>query len=130
MLAPIAPAFAEETWEEVQQSSNSDSPHRLGSIFDEAWPRHEMTPELKGRFDALSADTTTECMVHVNGKPRFSIDVSASVLSQNNEALQEFLVQTAFATTEGAYWFTEKNDWAKRKRIVVAKGGKMLNIVF
>ena len=130
MLAPIAPAFAEENWEELQQPSNLHSPHKLGSVFDEEWPRHEMTPELKGRFDALSADTTTVCMVHVNGKPRFSIDVSASVLSQSNEALQEVLVQTASSTKEGAYWFTVKNDWATRKRIVVAKGGKMLNIVF
>ena len=130
MLAPIAPAFAEQNWEELRQSSNSYSTHTVRSIFDEEWPRHEMTPELKGRLDALSADAATVCMVHVNGKPRFSINVLASVLSQDKEVLQEALIRTASATKEGAYWFTEKNDWARRKRIVVAKGGKMLNVVF
>jgi len=34
------------------------------------------------------------------------------------------------ATEEGRIWLMEKNDWEKRKRVVVVSGGKVLNVVF
>lgn len=130
MLAPIAPAFAEQCWENLQASSNSLAHQQTPSIFEQEWPRYEMTPELRTRLDALTANTIATCMVHINGKPRFSIDVPASVLKQDKDVVEDMLVRTASAKKEGKYWFTEKNEWAARKRIIVAKGGKMLNIVF
>lgn len=130
MLAPIAPAFAEQKWEDLQAAPSRNPLHQIPSIFEQEWPRHEITPELSTRLDALTAGATATCMVHVNGKPRFSINVPAKALKGEKEAVEDLLVKAAAATKEGEYWFTEKNRWAKRKRIIVAKTGTMLNVVF
>ena len=127
MLAPIGPAFAEQCWEDLYPAASSDE---RASIFEHEWPRYEITDELRERIHSMNAEATVKCVVHVNGKPRFSIDVSANALKGDRESIEELLVGTASATQEGEYWFTEMNDWSKRKRIIVAKGGKMLNVVF
>lgn len=130
MLAPIAPAFAEQRWEDLRTASNRNRFHRISSVFEQEWPSTEMKPGLTARFEALTANATAKCTVHINGKPRFSIDVPASAMKAAKEAVESTLVKTAAETEEGKYWFTEKNHWDARKRIIVAKGGTMLNIVF
>ena len=126
MLAPIGPAFAEQCWEDLYPAATLGG---LTSIFEQQWPRYELTKELRERVEALNAQASVTCVVHVNGKPRFSIDVPASLL-KNKEEIEQSLVGRASLTKEGEYWFTEMNDWSKRKRVVVAKGGKLLNVVF
>jgi leucyl-tRNA synthetase len=127
MLAPIGPAFAEQCWEDLHPTA---TPDELGSIFENGWPQYKLSNKLKERIDYLMSGATLTCVVHVNGKPRFSIDVPASIMKQDKELIEQSLVDSASATKEGGYWFKEQNDWSKRKRVVVAKGGKMLNIVF
>jgi leucyl-tRNA synthetase len=130
MLAPIAPAFAEQNWEDLQAALSRSPLHQTPSVFEQEWPRHEITPELSTRLDALTATATATCVVHINGKPRFSVDVPARALKEEKEAVEDLLVKAATATKEGEYWFTEKNQWAARKRIIVAKSGTTLNVVF
>ena len=127
MLAPIGPAFAEQCWEDLHPAA---TPDELGSIFEQEWPQYKLSDKLKERIDSLMSGATITCVVHVNGKPRFSIDVPASIMKQEKELIEQSLVDSASETKEGGYWFTEQNDWSKRKRVVVAKGGKMLNVVF
>jgi leucyl-tRNA synthetase len=130
MLAPIAPAFAEQKWEDLQATSKGNLLHQMPSIFEQEWPCIEMTPEMTTRLNALTANATATCMVHINGKPRFTIDVPASTLKAEKKAVEDILIKIAAETEAGKYWFTEKNQWTSRKRTIVAKSGTMLNIVF
>jgi hypothetical protein len=43
---------------------------------------------------------------------------------------QEWIISRVLETTEGKHWLREKNDWEKRRRVIVVKGGKLVNVVF
>lgn len=67
MLAPVAPAFAEECWERVHGLCKSIATPKT-SIFDERWPVEDGSLEiLESRGQA--------CSVQENGKFRFSIKI-------------------------------------------------------
>jgi leucyl-tRNA synthetase len=123
LMAPITPAFAEESWELL-----SLQPGSRDSIFDASW-REILTPEQEATLRKNKAIT---CAVQVNGKVRFTVHVpSIEVQGQpNTDMVEKMIVDTALATEEGRVWLTEKNDWAKRKRIIVAGSGKVMNVVF
>lgn len=127
MLAPIGPAFAEQCWEDLLSNATQGE---VRSIFEEKWPPYVLNNKLKERVDSLRSGGYFTCAVHVNGKPRFTVDLPASIMKQDKELVEQSLIDSASATEEGRYWFTEKNEWSKRKRVIVAKGGKMLNVVF
>lgn len=132
MLAPIAPAFAEESWETLHMGrlATSDS---APSIFDSEWPESVLDVDLVARLS--SRRKTMTCAVQVNGKLRFSIDIPASSTADISgdgqyKTEQEYLAEKLLESEQGKYWLREKNDWEKRKRMIVVQGGKVVNVVF
>ncbi|ETI28377.1 leucine-tRNA ligase [Cladophialophora carrionii CBS 160.54] len=128
MMAPITPAFAEECWESLMSTSDCDS------IFDTVWTGEIITAE---QVRALrSRQTTITCAVQVNGKLRFTAEVPALSAERQNDhhnnqkAREEEILRAVLRSEEGRVWLTEKNDWEKRRRVVVVGGGKVLNVVF
>ncbi len=126
MMAPITPAFAEECWESLALTSVGRS------IFDTAWTGEIITTDQEKAL--RNHNTTITCAVQVNGKLRFAAQVPSALPEgkgvDDKVARDEQIVRAVVATDEGRLWLTEKNDWEKRKRVIVVGGGKVLNVVF
>ena len=122
MLMPIAPAFSQECWAML------DSSHNRVVL----WPSALLTDRAEAWLKSLQ--DTMNCAVQVNGKLRFNADVPiAREKSQGRSPSQDRVnevVDAVLATEEGKKWLTVKNDWSKKRRVIVAGDGKLLNVVF
>jgi leucyl-tRNA synthetase len=129
MLAPIAPAFAEECWDESYLSLFTG----VESVLDADWPMGILSREAE---EALkSSGSSMDCTVQVNGKMRFTTRIPTSPsqgeASDNaREEREEQILQSLLSTEDGKLWLTERNDWAKRRKVIVVRDGKLVNIVF
>jgi leucyl-tRNA synthetase len=128
LLAPIAPALASESWEVLHTTSTT-----MPSILSSPWPSTLLTPE---QVEALSSRGGQTVAVQINGKLRCAVTIprmeSASPQGKNNPSQEEqdWIVSRVLETAEGKMWLQEKNDWEKRRRVIVVKGGKLVNVVF
>ena len=132
MLAPIAPAFAEECWEKLHTNALDDG-GVVPSIFESTWPQSIFDTSLASRL--AQQRKTMVCAVQVNGKLRFSIAIPAlsNIDASGNgqySSKEEFFAEKLLESELGRYWLTVKNDWEKRKRMIVVQGGKLVNIVY
>ncbi|EAW08630.1 leucine--tRNA ligase NAM2 [Aspergillus clavatus NRRL 1] len=144
LLAPVAPALASECWEVLhgpiirENSSTKPTDEAIvPPIFDCPWPSPPLTDE---QVNVLSARGGQTVAVQINGKLRFSVTIPrrlspttpAESGDQPGGATQEqdWIISRVLETDEGRVWLREKNDWEKRRRVVVVKGGKLVNIVF
>lgn len=132
LLAPIAPALASESWEVLHKSllpqAEQDTP-----VISSPWPTPLLTTE---QAEALSTRGGQAVAVQVNGKlrcavtiPRWQPSNDASGKSASEEE-QSWIIDRVLETPEGNQWLREKNDWEKRRRVIVVKGGKLVNVVF
>jgi len=118
LLAPVAPAFAEECWELLH------APHPVGSIFDQPFP----VPE-KVEGEALAQEQT--CAVQENGKLRFAITipkVPESVVKDGEARVREWALAEIEKTEEGRKWGEARRARAWQ-RMVVVRGGRVVNFV-
>ncbi|KAJ9642651.1 hypothetical protein H2204_002299 [Knufia peltigerae] len=126
LMAPITPAFAEECWEELTKKDS------MGSIFDVIWTSDVISPEQESALKARQRLIT--CAVQVNGKLRFTTEIPSRRPDQSaaigKEERETEILETILATDEGRLWLTEKNDWERRKRVILVGNGKVLNVVF
>ncbi|KAE8349709.1 hypothetical protein BDV28DRAFT_140652 [Aspergillus coremiiformis] len=142
LLAPIAPALASESWETLNepivrrnaQSEPMEIETDVPAIFDCPWPTALLTPE---QADLLSARGGQTVAVQINGKLRFTVKIprqlSPTAASEKvgvTSDEQDFITSHILETDEGRTWLREKNDWGKRRRVIVVKGGKLVNVVF
>lgn len=131
MLAPIAPAFAEQCYEDMQTLSGRMQ-YQKSSIFTDDWPEALLTREEETTLK--SKNTAITCAVQINGKMRFTTKVPAPLLKNNKVVVSQehddLVVATVLKTEEGKSWLIDRNDWTSRKRVIVVGGGKVLNIVF
>ncbi|KKZ68928.1 leucyl-tRNA synthetase [[Emmonsia] crescens] len=138
LLAPITPALASECWEHLHSailkpSAISSPPCTIPSIFSSPWP----TPLLlSSEVQALGSRGGKTVAVQVNGKLRFSTTIpsppgseSASKKASSDDE-QSWILSHLLETDEGKLWLKERNDWDKRKRVIVVGGGKVVNVVF
>ena len=129
MLAPAAPAYAEQLWEDLHAQSNLAT---RSSIFEHPWPRSMLDKELKAHFQSQLKILT--CAVQINGKLRFTAkvpSVEGSTTGTGDRGSSEAVIlESILATKEGNYWLKEKNEWERRKRVILVDGGKLVNIVF
>jgi len=130
LLAPIAPAFAEQCFEDIHQPRSIPKP--TDSIFEQSWPEPLLTPEEEATLKARR--TTITCAVQVNGKLRFTADVPAPKMEGKKAVKspehEDAVVAAVLSTEQGSLWLKEKNTWEKRKKVIVVNGGKLLNVVF
>lgn len=132
MLAPIAPAFAEQCWEDLHAGKVKNA-EAVASIFDCAWPESVLDNNLAASL-ARRRKTMT-CAVQVNGKLRFTVEVpvlntDGMSETQQQMARDEFLVERLLENDQGRYWLTEKNNWENRKKLIIIREGKLVNVVF
>lgn len=138
LLSPIAPALTSESWEVLHESllKKTDPSVVVPSIHDASWP----TPLLSStQADALSSRGGQTVAIQVNGKMRCAVNIprmlSATTTSQGKNTgptaeEQDWIISRVLETSEGNFWLREKNDWEKRRRVIVVKGGKLVNVVF
>ena len=128
LLAPVAPALSSEGWE-VLHEPVLGAP-RAPAIFASPWP----TPLLRAEeADALSARGGQTVAVQVNGKLRFTVTIprrQSPTTPDSAQEEQDWVVSRILETDEGRAWLRERHDWEKRRRVVVVKGGKLVNVVF
>ena len=150
LLHPIAPTFTQQAWSQLHSSSSSASlPTTTTTTMDTnadisqtPFPTPILTPSQESSL--LSRRTTFTCTVQVNGKVRFSVEIPSPYSSSteehdiggkekkggNQRPDEEYLIEKLLETEEGRKWLTVKNEWGMRKRVVVIKGGRMVNFVF
>ncbi|THC97402.1 hypothetical protein EYZ11_003116 [Aspergillus tanneri] len=144
LLAPVAPALASECWESLHNSvkrrqtdGGTDAGAYAPVIFDCAWPAPLLSPQ---QADVLSARGGQTVAVQINGKLRFTATIPRR-LSPTTVAEaggkpgtvtdeQDWIVTRILETDEGRIWLRGKNDWEKRRRVIVVQGGKLVNVVF
>ncbi|PYH98895.1 leucyl-tRNA synthetase [Aspergillus ellipticus CBS 707.79] len=141
LLAPIAPALASECWEILSSSvaagkatdAVADTTN-VPALLDCPWPTPLLTSE---EANTLSARGGQIVAVQVNGKMRFTVTIplrlSPTTTAEASDAVineQDWIISRVLETDEGRVWLREKNDWEKRKRVIVVKGGKLVNVVF
>ncbi|KAJ5566919.1 Aminoacyl-tRNA synthetase class 1a anticodon-binding [Penicillium sp. DV-2018c] len=124
LLAPIAPALASESWEVLHTDNTTCT---VPSILASTWPKDLLTPE---QVQTLSSRGGQTIAVQINGKLRCAVTIprmETAAASPKEE--QEWIVSRVLETAEGRSWLCEKNEWEKRRRVIVVKG-KLVNVVF
>lgn len=133
LLAPVAPALSSECWEILHSSIVVEKPHsesKIPRILDCPWPTPPLTTE---QADILSARGGQVVAVQINGKLRFTVTIPRmlSPTTMDSDVMEQDCIMTRILETEeGRLWLRERNDWEKRRRVIVVKGGKLVNIVF
>ncbi|EEH50147.1 leucine-tRNA ligase [Paracoccidioides brasiliensis Pb18] len=139
LLAPITPALASECWEHLHSSILTGpvpSPTPAGaipSIFSSPWPTQFLAEYDVQTLRARSGKTVA---VQINGKLRFSTTIPSppgdgSASSKNvSPEVKEWILSHLLESDEGKVWLRKRNDWEKRKRVIVVGGGKVVNVVF
>lgn len=123
LMAPIAPAFAEECWANLSLRSSSKS-----SIFDESFP------ETDGTYDMLAPETRPVSIM-VNGKLRCVLQLPKppSHMNVGERDIERWMVHEILQTEEGKAKFMGAGkssvDIRNAKRVIVAKSGKSISFV-
>jgi leucyl-tRNA synthetase len=134
LLSPIAPALASESWEVLHEPLIKDSSF-IRPILTSSWPTSLLTPE---QAEILAARGGQTVAVQINGKLRCAVTIprmmSPTTTSPQgkgpSQEEQDWIISRVLETAEGKLWLREKNDWEKRRRVIVVKGGKLVNVVF
>lgn len=118
MVAPIAPAFAEECWSLLV-------PKSTGSMF-----RTATFPVEDGTIDMLQP-RKQNCAVQVNGKVRAVVQIPVAPADLAGEALQSWMTAEILASKEGKEKFVAGGvyDLSRAKRVIPVKGGRNVNYV-
>jgi leucyl-tRNA synthetase len=134
LLAPIAPAFSSECWEELHGPLLKESPSLFStvpSIFSSPWPSSLFTPSELETLRCRGSKTVT---VQINGKVRFNTAVRRFPGPEpdraENGSEEDWIISHVLQSEEGKLWLQQRNDWEKRKRVILAGGGKILSVVF
>ncbi|KAG6004000.1 coenzyme A transporter [Claviceps pusilla] len=119
LLAPIAPAFAEECWSVLHPSK--------GSIFTSS--RFPVQDGTLG--SAMLERRHQDCAVHINGKMRGVVEIPSPPAELQGDDLKNWMVAAILDTELGKERFTKgKFDVTKAKRAILARGGHVMNFVF
>ena len=116
LLAPIAPAFAEECWERLCILQNLPAT----SILVQPWP------SVDGKIVVKKANEA--CAVTENGKLRFVVYIKARSKEATSDELRDEVLGEIEGMPNGKKWLEDRKgkEW---KRVVVARGGKTVNFV-
>lgn len=119
LMAPIAPAFAEECWSLLYPKG--------GMLFEETAPAR--WPSTDGSLPLLQVNRA-KCTVSVNGKRRCVVDMplKPANIEDSGAALEAWITDQILKTTEAQEKLnTPENDIRKATKVFVVKGGKGVN---
>lgn len=141
----------------IQSRSQFDNTSEdTASLIPWSWPEPLLTSSEALSLSQRGGQTVA---VQINGKLRFSVTIPRMLSSSTtrttsttvplssspstpppdskmatgttpNEDKQNWIVSHILETKEGQIWLRQKHDWDKRRRVVVANGGKVMNVVF
>ncbi|KAK1760964.1 hypothetical protein QBC47DRAFT_368707 [Echria macrotheca] len=115
MVAPIAPAFADECWS-ILKPDGGGSIFRGGALF----------PVVDGT-EALLQPRKQTCAVQINGKLRFAAEIAKPPAGCQGEMLRHWVVGELLKTDEGKTRLSCETLAAKK--VIVVKGGRLVNFV-
>ena len=121
MLAPIAPAFAEECWERIHALCRSVATPVV-SIFYERWPKED------GSLTVLEARGQT-CSVQENGKFRFAVEIERPPEGLHEYADMQGLKAWAFEQIQGTEQGNKFLEGRAFDAMHIARKGKTVNFV-
>lgn len=144
LLSPVAPALTSECWEILHDpilnttsttTTTTTQPTSIPPIFSSPWPDPILTPEQE---QALRSRGRKTVAIQINGKFRFKVDIpqrnagdpSTSTTTNKKEEEDNWIISQILDSEQGQLWLRTKNDWEKRRRVVVVGGGKVVNVVF
>ena len=125
LMTPVAPSFSEECWEIFHNRQTTDATFSADTTASCAgFPRPD------GSLEKLQARTQT-CAVQINGKLKFTVEIPSPQSDLPQESLTPFVVSQV---RKSATWLnaSTKHHWSleEAKKIIVARSGRILNIVF
>lgn len=115
LIAPVAPAVAEECWRVVVDAKGLG--RSWGSVFDASWPEVD---DLK-IFDVQDI----KCAVQIDGRTKFVIEIPGSMVEDKDE-----LIRYVKETSGGKEWIQSKVEDESPTNVIVAPGGRVINFVF
>lgn len=125
LMAPITPSFAEECWEilsGLDQNQVEFKPEHTASFA--GFPRPD------GSLAHLQG-LSQPCAVQVNGKLKFAAQIEAPPAELEGTSLQNWVLRRVLESQKGAEAFRRfKWDVKSAKKVIVARGGRVLNLVF
>ncbi|KAI0552161.1 hypothetical protein F4679DRAFT_536150 [Xylaria curta] len=118
LMAPIAPAFAEECWSVLCPNE--------GMIFDETLPVRWPVPD--GSLPLLKVNRA-KCTVAVNGKRRCVVHIPAKPAGiEGDAALEAWITEQILKAPEAREKLSApENDIRKATKVFIMKGGKGVN---
>lgn len=115
LIAPVAPAVAEECWKVILTSKGAEK--SWTGVFDTSWP------EVDDRSIFELSDI--KCAVQVDGKTRFVLDIPGAIVDNKDE-----LIKLVTETPEGNKWILGTMQTGQPSDVIVAPGGRVINFVF
>jgi leucyl-tRNA synthetase len=124
LMAPLTPAFAEESWELLRTEPSSSPSPSIPSIFTSPFPIPDSTL-------SLLKPRSQRCAVQVNGRLRFAIDIPIPPPSLDHDALVVWAKERIFDSPEGRRLLRpgDGKDVTNAKKVIVVKGGRVVNFV-
>jgi leucyl-tRNA synthetase len=116
LLAPTAPAFAEECWQAIVRAREGRGP--LVSVFETRWPEVE--------DKSVFAVEEVSCAVQVDGSTKFVVDIPAMIIERKDEMIK-LILESAQGQKQVQKMMDRKG---KATNIIVPKGGRVINFVF
>jgi leucyl-tRNA synthetase len=139
MMAPVCPAFADECWSLITYRkptwrerafmgiatrgfSTTGAPYHHSLVRE--WPY----PEEDGTLEMLTDDTLT-CSVQINGKLKCVVELDKPDSSLRGQAVHDWIVSEVLSSPEWKEKVGQKVDVSAAKKVIVVKGGKLVNFV-
>ncbi|CAG8485491.1 5907_t:CDS:10 [Ambispora gerdemannii] len=105
LLAPMAPSFAEESWEFLKKRYDNN---KTRSIFEESWPKIDSTSFSVNKVN---------CAIQINGKTRFVLEIPTTII-KNQSAVEQLIRDSS----EGKKWVNGKYANKKLSRVIHVSG--------
>ena len=120
LMAPVTPAVAEECWSVLEPTSSGLFASEEGA----RWPERDGS-------EAVLRERKMKCAVQVNGKVRAVCEIGVAPEGLEGDKLREFVVGEIMKQDEHRQrleeWLGKGGE--KAKKVVVVKGGRVVNFV-
>ena len=116
LLAPTAPAFAEECWAAILKAREGKAP--LISVFESKWPEVE--------DQRIFVMEEVSCAVQIDGSTKFVVDIPATMI-EKKEKMIKFILESPQGQKRIQTMIEGKGQ---PTNVIVPKGGRVINFVF
>ena len=116
LLAPTAPAFAEECWAAIVTAREGKGP--LISVFESKWPEVE--------DQRIFVMEEVSCAVQIDGSTKFVVDIPATMI-EKKEKMIKFILESPQGQKRIQTMIEGKGQ---PTNVIVPKGGRVINFVF